>query len=382
MIPNNSSAVPFVHVWDAAEVFSLLLVITFTVLGVVGNIFVIMAWYSDSHISANPSNVLLLSLAFTDLAVAVFGIPFSHVFKIVGRWIFGEASKLLLIFVTQSAVLVSSWHLVLVAVDRYRIVTEGLDYLHRRTVRSVLEPIPWLWFIGFWEITPMLVVWPKLDLLSFDKDLGDLTTQSVWVTIKNPTFVLLHLLLSTLLPILLLIVLYWKTFRELRTRLRKKLPKAQPNYSTTVDEETGKEKTSIEVVEMENSSSGDELEKEETKPPTERAPPAVGIQEVMEKKHVHLSYKKERKTAITLGILILAFLLCWVPFLVVNLLYVVSVESPDGIHWMTKFLGMINSCVNPVIYAFSSQDYNRAFKKIIRVNLARTQPRLNFFNGC
>jgi len=214
-----------------------------------------------------------------------------------------------------------------------------------------------------------------MDLFSFDREIGDITTGKVWETIVHPTFVSLHLFPMAILPIMLVSVLYYKTFMELRRRLRKRLPNTTRGRNHIViaslssgdhSGHSGGITSGVNLSEDEDQEAGAAISLGRMNNEQAHKAESFGsTQEEMRKKKLLKCYEQERKTAKTLGILILAFLICWIPFLTVNLLYFVGVRVSDDAHWMTKFVGMANSCVNPVIYAFSSKDFNVAFKKIL-----------------
>lgn len=78
---------------------------------------------------------------------------------------------------------------------------------------------------------------------------------------------------------------------------------------------------------------------------------------------------KERKAAKTLGIVVGVFILCWLPFFVVNI--VIAICGTNSIYNLQLFvsivtwLGWLNSAMNPVIYACWSRDFRRAFRKVL-----------------
>ena len=76
--------------------------------------------------------------------------------------------------------------------------------------------------------------------------------------------------------------------------------------------------------------------------------------------------ERERRAFVLLTYVILSYLFCWVPF---HIVFDISAVDPDLIpdpvyrtaFWLTYF----NSTLNPLLYAYSSPDFRKAFKNIL-----------------
>lgn len=77
---------------------------------------------------------------------------------------------------------------------------------------------------------------------------------------------------------------------------------------------------------------------------------------------------RERKASVTLGVIMTAFTVCWLPFFILALLrpFSESVYSvPDWIVSFALWLGYANSTLNPIIYVTFHQDFRQAFRYLL-----------------
>ncbi|XP_055928119.1 alpha-2 adrenergic receptor-like [Argiope bruennichi] len=86
-----------------------------------------------------------------------------------------------------------------------------------------------------------------------------------------------------------------------------------------------------------------------------------------ERQKRRLAKARERRATLILGLIMIAFILAWLPFFVLYVLEALCSSchiEPTG--FATAFwLGYCNSALNPIIYTIFNRDFRRAFKKIL-----------------
>lgn len=85
--------------------------------------------------------------------------------------------------------------------------------------------------------------------------------------------------------------------------------------------------------------------------------------------------QKERKAARQLGVIMCAFIVCWLPYFIVFLVVAVCPDCiGDTLFKITLWLGYINSTLNPVLYPLCNANFRRAFAKMLNKTCCRTSP--------
>jgi len=302
---------------SASQILILPVFILIVTVSVIGNIFVITSWVSYPTIR-NP--------AF------IYGINKS--------WLFGKTMCFLWMSSTYIFWFVSSNHLVLIALDRYRILVEGLPYLQRRSISQALHPVLFIWFMGFCVVSPLYLDWDSTATYEF------VTADSKWIceTKKSTAWVLLTALAGIFGPLLALLSIYIKVYLELKKRFWNKnfhRGRQHPIEDCSKTSECGNDS--------------------ELKTST--------VSDAVQQRKVSIAVEKERKAGITLGFLILAFFICWAPVIVIDVMFVLRIHVPKVIFLLGVLLASFNAGVNPIIYAVRNQEFQRCFKSIIRAIL-------------
>ena len=77
--------------------------------------------------------------------------------------------------------------------------------------------------------------------------------------------------------------------------------------------------------------------------------------------------KSERKITRMVVVVVAVFVLCWLPFYVLNIVNLLVVLPGDfrGLYFFVVVLSYANSCANPILYGFLSDNFKRGFRKAL-----------------
>jgi len=83
--------------------------------------------------------------------------------------------------------------------------------------------------------------------------------------------------------------------------------------------------------------------------------------------------RQEWKATLTVGIVVLTFLICWLPFFVLALVRPLAPQArvPDWVSSLTLWLGYANSMLNPIIYGVLHRDFRKTFIDLLSCNMIR-----------
>jgi hypothetical protein len=76
--------------------------------------------------------------------------------------------------------------------------------------------------------------------------------------------------------------------------------------------------------------------------------------------------QKERQSIVLLGLILIGFIACWLPFFVVYILSAFKIECSKLVFTIFFWLGYCNSGVNPVIYTIFQREFRQAFVKQLK----------------
>ncbi|XP_066533821.1 trace amine-associated receptor 13c-like [Hoplias malabaricus] len=308
---SNASCVKHFYSVTAKYLLYFLLVLAITVT-VLGNSVVIVsvAHFKQLH---TPTNILVMSLAHADLLLGVIVMPFSMIRSVDGCWYYGETFCFLHSSLDFFLTTVSIFHLICIATDRYEAVCHPLQYPTKITI-----PIAWLMVALSWIAVGGYsygLLYSKANIADLDEYISSISCVGSCNLLFNALWGVLDTTICFFLPCSIMICLYAQIFLVSRKHSRK-------IHST--------KKCNV----------------------------------------ISQTMKHENKAAKTLGIVVGAFIFCWMPFYINSLLDpYINFSTPPVLFEVFVWLGYLNSTINPIIYGLFYPWFRKSLYLIVTLKI-------------
>ncbi|TPP62611.1 5-hydroxytryptamine receptor 1 [Fasciola gigantica] len=172
-----------------------------------GNFLVILAVALVKKLQT-PSNILIVSLAFSDFLVGILVLPFSIIDALKGYWPFNEHLCDMYISFDVLLCTASILNLCAISIDRYLVITRPFTYVSRRTPCRMAEMIAAAWIISALISIPPNIGWKT----PFEECKCEYS--------KNVGYQIYATFCAFYLPLLVMIVLYGRIFKLAREMSR------------------------------------------------------------------------------------------------------------------------------------------------------------------
>lgn len=335
---------------------------------VFGNSLVILAVIRERYLHTS-TNYFVTSLAVADCLVGLVVMPFSALYEVLeNTWFFGTDwcdiwRSLDVLFSTASIL-----NLCVISLDRYWAITDPFSYPMRMTRRKAAALIGVVWVCSGAISFPAIVWWRAARE-------GDMPAYKCTFT-EHLGYLVFSSTISFYLPLLVMVFTYCRIYRAAVVQTRslklgtKQVLMASGELQLTLRIHRGGTTREGHHQHHHHHSATATSTPEE---PEEEPLSALHNNGLAVARHRHMGknfslsrklakFAKEKKAAKTLGIVMGVFIICWLPFFVVNLLSgfcIQCIEHEEIVSAVVTWLGWINSSMNPVIYACWSRDFRR-----------------------
>ncbi|XP_078524609.1 galanin receptor type 1-like [Lissotriton helveticus] len=275
-------------------------------LGIIGNTLVmIVIGRIKSRRSRSTTNIFILNLSIADLLFLLFCVPFQATIYSLPEWIFGAFFCKFVHYFVMVSMLVSIFTLVAMSVDRYIAVVHSKRSPCIRNKRNASIGVSIIWILSSVIAIPVA---QHQSIMSEQKEAPNSSfCWEYWgdnISAKQ-TYKVTILLIGYLLPLMIITCCYAKVLYHLHKKVKN-----------------------------------------------------------MSKK----SERSKKKTAQTVLLVVAVFLISWMPHHIISL-WVVYREFPLNdasfiFRIISHCLAYGNSCINPIIYAFLSENFRKACHQV------------------
>ncbi|XP_076876927.1 histamine receptor H2b [Brachyhypopomus gauderio] len=297
--------------------------VVFIAVTIGGNALVCLAVWSSRRLRRR-SNCFVVSLAVTDLLLALIVLPPAALLELHdGHWPLGGALCNIYLSVDVTLCTASIFTLLAIGADRFLAISAPLSYGVRVTRGRVLATLATIWVLSVTlAFAPIHLGWntANFSVQNTDWEVGGEggACRYEW----NNDYVLLDVLGTFFLPLLVLCGMYRRIYCMAREQVRR-IRVATPSFA-------------------------------------------------------RWATAREHKATLTLGAVLGAFLVCWLPYFIYFTCMGLRREAqpPRLTHSVVLWLGYLNSAINPVLYPALNRDFRHAYGRLLRCGRAREAPRV------
>lgn len=329
------------------------IVLSLVIIGtIIGNILVCIAVCLVRKLR-RPCNYLLVSLAVSDLCVAILVMPMALLYEILGTWNFGPLFCDLWVSFDVLCCTASILNLCAISVDRFWAITKPLEYGVKRTPKRMMLCVGLVWLAAACISLPPLLI--------LGNEHTDENGDPKCSVCQNFGYQIYATLGSFYIPLAVMLFVYYQIFKAAR-RIVKDEKRAQTRLENALNGATPDEKQLV-----------GGLSQSSTMTTPSHIMHNNRITGSMfgspHQKKLRFQLAKEKKASTTLGIIMSAFTICWLPFFILALIRpfveMANIHVPGALSSLFLWLGYANSLLNPIIYATLNKDFRKPFQEIL-----------------
>ena len=266
-----------------------------------GNVLVLLAVFANSHLRGT-THYFIANLAVADLLLGTTVLPFSASLEIINYWAFGQLFCDIWAAVDVLCCTASIMSLCVISIDRYIGVTRPLQHSTIMTEKRAALIILSVWLLSIAISVGPLAGWGEPP--PEDPTICEVT--------KQLGYVLFSVSGSFYIPLTIILIVYFRVYREALSQSKflstgmKTSKMAESNHEVTLRIHTGRPSVggpANKPAAYQSSSSSEHSEESGRKHHSK-----MTLAGKMAK------FKREKKAAKTLGLVVGMFILCWFPF--------------------------------------------------------------------
>ncbi|XP_023278604.1 galanin receptor type 1-like [Seriola lalandi dorsalis] len=262
--------------------------------------------------SGSPTNIFILNLAVADLSFLLFCVPFQATIYSLPQWVFGGFVCKFGHYFSTVSMLVSIFTLVAMSVDRYIAVVHSKKSPCVRSRRNALVGVCVIWTLSLVCSVPVA----QHQVLTNHPTAPNSTfCWEQWAGVSRHSYKVTLLMIGYVLPLLLISCCYTKVLFHLHKKMKN-----------------------------------------------------------MSKK----SERSKRKTAQTVLLVVTAFTICWTPHHIIAMWVEFGNfplnDASFAFRIISHCLSYGNSCVNPILYAFLSENFRKACRQVFTCHFLYPPP--------
>lgn len=334
------------------------IVLSLVIIGtVIGNILVCIAVCLVRKLR-RPCNYLLVSLAVSDLCVAILVMPMALLYEILGTWNFGRLFCDLWVSFDVLCCTASILNLCAISVDRFWAITKPLEYGVKRTPKRMMLCVGLVWLAAACISLPPLLI--------LGNEHTDENGDPKCSVCQNFGYQIYATLGSFYIPLSVMLFVYYQIFKAAR-RIVKDEKRAQTRLENALNGAIQDEKQLV----------GGLSQSSTMTTPSHFVHNNSSMNRISgssmfgspHQKKLRFQLAKEKKASTTLGIIMSAFTICWLPFFILALIRpfveMANIHVPGALSSLFLWLGYANSLLNPIIYATLNKDFRKPFQEIL-----------------
>ncbi|CAK5031496.1 unnamed protein product [Meloidogyne enterolobii] len=320
------------------------------IFGLLGNLAIVLLTLRCSHLRS-VQNIFILNLALSDVIVCLLSLPFTLVTNIFKEWLFGSAICHLLPMVQAVSVLVSTFSLSAIAIDRYWLVHRPHGHSLSPSQATIVACI--LWAFSLFISLPYAYY---MGLEEYEGYCGQFCSEQWPNTQIRRGYALAVLALQFLLPFLTMSFCYASIFSRLRRRNNTKLKKLNERQIMLARQSNNFENGLI---------------VEEKVDCLSRKTSFFCEENVGGKIRVNALNKQQRRTTTILATVVLFFGLAWLPQNVLTMIieYDIHLLNWGNVNYLyllsliSHCLAMTTNVANPILYAWLNPTFKELFMR-------------------